>query len=350
VSQAVHASQYTPAAGSSVASGSGASGSGADAPADDAPAAEFARIEPQPESFSFSEVASDAGKTFECQIDWLPAFRPGATCRFDTVPGRSDGLTFQLPDAAATAVRVRTLVDASAVPGSSFTVHSLLMQGAAPAVDPPVRQPVPSHILPPKPVAEVETTLAAQGWRLGSAAPNGDCAPLSILAGHELSAQEAALPSAATTERVLHVRTSAVNLIAGTATLGGIPSATVRDQEGLPKASGAAQRFFKSWKKAGHWRSTKGGASSGFLLGCAVHVQRQVAVLALNDAGNFEDPARVYGMRNGIELRRTPGRGGDPETIPCYFPVEITILLEQLRSNPSAISLLKYNGTNHFDP
>eukprot|EP00966_Prymnesium_polylepis_P189338 4386572-Prymnesium_polylepis.1 len=55
-------------------------------------------------------------------------------------------------------------------------------------------------------------------------------------------------------------------------------------------------------------------------------------------------------MRNGIELRRTPGRGGDPETIPCYFPVEITTLLEQLRSNPSAFSLVRYNGTNHFDP
>ena len=76
-----------------------------------------------------------------------------------------------------------------------------------------------------------------------------------------------------------------------------------------------------------HWRG-KGNASSAFLLGCAVHTGRQVAVLALHDAGSFEDPARVYGQRVGTELRRTPARGlEDPETIPTYSLVPSPALL-----------------------
>eukprot|EP00966_Prymnesium_polylepis_P250537 5793565-Prymnesium_polylepis.1 len=217
--------------------GSSAEASGADAPAE-APAATFVRIEPQPESFTFTEVPSDSGKTFEFEIDWLPAFHPNATCRFETVAGRADGLTFQLPDAVATAVRVQTLVDASAVPGSSFTVHSLLMQGAAPPVDPPVRQPVPSHILPPKDVSDTEGRLSALGWRLSAAKPNGDCAPLSICAGHEITPAQAANPSPATTEAMRVLRNEAVQLVAGTdAIAAGIPASVFREAEGLPKAT-----------------------------------------------------------------------------------------------------------------
>ena len=198
--------------------GSSAEASGADASAE-APAAAFVRIEPQPENFTFTQVPTDVqGKTFEVEIDWLPAFQPNAACRFDTVPGRADGLTFQLPDAVATAVRVQTLVDASAVPGSSFVVRSLLMQGAAPAqqVPPSPRQPVQSRILPPADVSETEGRLSALGWRLSAAKPNGDCAPLSICAGHEITPAQAANPSPATTEAMRVLRNEAVQLVAGT--------------------------------------------------------------------------------------------------------------------------------------
>ena len=325
---------------------SSAEASGADPP----PAAAFVRIEPQPESFTFTQVPTDVqGKTFEVEINWLPAFHPSAACRFDTVPGRVDGLTFQLPDAVATAVRVQTLVDASAVPGSSFTVHSLLMQGAAPPVDPPVRQPVPSHILPPKDVSETEARLSALGWRLAAAKPNGDCAPLSISAGHEITPAQAANPSPATTEAIRVLRNEAVQLVAGTDAIAGIPASVFREAEGLPKATGAAQRACTAWRKSFHWRG-KGNASAAFLFGCAVRRQRNVAVLALNEEGAYVNPARVYGLRDGAELRRTPANGGSPETIPSWTGVPIDTLLESLRSHADAYSLLKYNGSNHFDP
>ena len=309
------------------------------------------RIEPQPESYTFTEVPSDSGKTFEVEIDWLPAFQPSANCRIDTVPGRSDGLIFQLPDAVATAVRVRTVVDASAVPGSSFVVHSLLMQGApAQPVVPPERQPVPSRILPSKDVSETEGRLSGLGWRLGSAKQNGDCAPLSICAGHEITPSQAANPSSATTEAVRVLRNDAVGIVAGTQAIAtGIPASVFREGEDLPNSTCAAQREFTAWRKSFHWRG-KGRASAAFLFGCAARVQRQVAVLALNEDGVYENPARVYGLRDGAQLRRTPAKGGNPEIIPSWTGVPIDTLLESIRSHPEAYSMLKYNGSSHFDP
>jgi hypothetical protein len=336
---------------SSSGGGSSAEASGADPPAE-APAIEFVRIEPQPESFTFTEVPSDAGKTFEVDIGWLQPFYPGATCRFDTIPGRADGLTFQLPDAVATAVRIRAVVDASAVSGTSFTVHSLFMQRApAQSVDPPERQPVPSRILPPKDVSETEGKLSALGWRLGSAPQNGDCAPLSISAGCEITPAQAANPSVATTEAIRILRNDAVQIVAGTGDIAaGIPASVFREGEGLSRATGIAQRAFKAWRKSFHWRG-KGSASAAFLFGCSVRVHRQVAVLAISEDGAaYQNPARVYGLRDGAQLRRTPAKGGSPETIQSWMGVPIDTLLESLRSHPEAYSLVKYNGSSHFDP
>ena len=207
-----------------------------------------------------------------------------------------------------------------------------------------------SHIKDPKPVSEVEARLAAQGWRLGSAQARGDCAPLSICASHEIMAQEAAVPSAATTETIQCVRKHAVNIVAGTDDIGGIPAAVVRENEGLPKPAGQAMRYMKNWKKSYHWRG-KGNASAAFLLGCGIHTGRQVAVLSLHDAGSFEDPARVYAQRSGSELRRTREKVGAPETIPAFFLVPIDTLLEQWRTHPDSFSLMRFNSANsHFDP
>ena len=108
-----------------------------------------------------------------------------------------------------------------------------------------------------------------------------------------------------------------------------------REAEGLPKATGAAQRAFTAWRKSFHWRG-KVNASAAFLFGCAVRRQRQVAVLALNEEGTYVNPARVYGLRDGAELRRTPAKGGSPETIPSWTGVPIENLLESLRSHPEA--------------
>eukprot|EP00966_Prymnesium_polylepis_P302724 6993760-Prymnesium_polylepis.1 len=195
------------------------------------------------------------------------------------------------------------------------------------------------------PVDEVEQRLAAQGWRLGTAQGKGDCAPLSICCSAGLiTPQQCAVPSAETIATILGVRQHAVNIVCGTNDIGGVPAAVVREYESLPRPSGAAMRFMKSWKKSYHWRG-KGNASAMFLLGCALHTGKQVAVLQLTDAGSFEDPARVYGQRLGSELRRTRARSGVQETVQACFLVPVETLIEQLRASPGSFALVRYNGT-----
>ena len=348
------AKQFTPAgsaAAGSAADEAAAAGSAADeAPADEAPPSAFVRVPNQPDSFVFrasdKSIPPPGKRVFTLDLPWLEGMATGGRVRFDVVPGLVDGCEWTLTEDPA---RLTCAVDAQAVQTPSFTVSHLLAAPPEEASEAPPSQPVPSHIRPPKPIADVEQRLAAQGWRLGSAQGRGDCAPLSICASHEITAQEAAVPSAATTKAILRVREQAVNLIAGSADIGGVPAAVVREREDLPKPTGQAMRFMKSWKKSYHWRG-KGHASSAFLLGCALHTGRQVAVLALSDAGSFEDPARIYGQRSGSELRLTRATSGLPQTVPVYFLVPIDTLLEQLRANPGSFSLVRYNGTNHFDP
>ena len=82
----------------------------------------------------------------------------------------------------------------------------------------------------------------------------------------------------------------------------------------------------------------------------AVHVKRQVAVLEVNHLGTaFNDPARVYGMLEDGALRRTAAKPGAAETVPLHFPLPIDDLYTKLQAAPQTFSLLKYNGTNHFD-
>ena len=82
-----------------------------------------------------------------------------------------------------------------------------------------------------------------------------------------------------------------------------------------------------------------------FLLGCALHTGKQVAVLQLTDAGSFQDPCHVYGQRLGSELRRTRARSGVQETVQACFLVPIATLIEQLRASPGSFALVRYNGT-----
>ena len=293
---------------------------------------EFDRVDGQPATYVFREVDGPS-KTFQVDIPWLPSFKPGRTLRFDTVPGLSDGLTFALPEQRVPAVRVSVQVDAAAVPGSSFSVHSLLMAK---------REPKASQFKPSLPLDAVLAKVRPLGYSLGRAAAQGDCYPLSVMAGHEITAEEAAAPSRATTAAVLVVRRAAVGLIVGDDAIGGVPSATVRENEGLPRTHGAAERTLKNWRKSKHWRG-QGNASAAFMLGVALHVQRQVVVLELDAEGNVVDPGRVYAQVDGGAMRRSA------ETIPSFCPVALNEIFEMLRS-PARVSLILYDGTCHFDP
>ena len=82
----------------------------------------------------------------------------------------------------------------------------------------------------------------------------------------------------------------------------------MREMEGLPRTSGAAQRCLKNWTKSLHWRG-QGNASAVFMLGVALHVKREVIVLELNEEGAVVDSARIYGLRDGDHLTIVYGHG-----------------------------------------
>ena len=320
-----------------------------EATADEALPSAFVRVPNQPDSFTFrasdKSVPPPGKRVFTLDLAWFEGMSAGGRVRFDVVPGFTGGCEWPLTDNPE---RLTCAVDAEAVKTSTFTVSNLLASPvelrSSETIELP-RQHVQSQMLMPKPVDEVEQRLAAQGWRLGTSQGRGDCAPLSIVCSADrITSQECAVPSAETTAMILRMREHAVNIVCGTDDIGGVSAAVVREYESLPRPSGAATRFMKSWKKRNHWRG-KGNASAMFLLGCALHTEKQVAVLALTDAGSFADPARVYGQRIGSELRRTRARVGTQETIQAYFLVPITTLLEQLRANPSSFCLVRYNGT-----
>ena len=52
------------------------------------------------------------------------------------------------------------------------------------------------------------------------------------------------------TEAIRIMRNHAVSLISGTNSIGGIAAETVRSEENLPRTTGVAARYFKSWRKS----------------------------------------------------------------------------------------------------
>ena len=46
------------------------------------------------------------------------------------------------------------------------------------------------------------------------------------------------------------MRNHAVSVISGTNPIGGISAETVRSEENLPRTTGVAARYFKSWRKS----------------------------------------------------------------------------------------------------
>ena len=86
-------------------------------------------------------------------------------------------------------------------------------------------------MLPPIPQAEVNAQLADAGFTKSKAKGNGDCYPLSAMAGFEISATTARQPRAGTTASVLEVREGAIGILAGDAAVDGIAAAVFRDGE-----------------------------------------------------------------------------------------------------------------------
>jgi len=65
----------------------------------------------------------------------------------------------------------------------------------------------------------------------------------------------------------------------------------------------------------------------------------------------YLDPVRIYGARSADgTLIHSEAKPGSPETIPTFKLMPIATLIEKLRDNPVAYSVVEYNGSNHFQP
>eukprot|EP00966_Prymnesium_polylepis_P040165 931835-Prymnesium_polylepis.1 len=152
---------------------------------------------------------------------------------------------------------------------------------APPPLAPPPVANVQSYMLPPVPVNQLMGSLADAGFTRSTARGNGDCYLLSAMAGFEISATAAKVPTAATTAAVREARQAAVGLIGGDEPIDGIDAAVFRLGELLPEDGAAARAAMSSWRASGFWSSQgeDGNKSASFYLGVALHLGRPVAVI-----------------------------------------------------------------------
>ena len=215
----------------------------------------------------------------------------------------------------------------------------------------PQRPPVESRMLPPVPTAEFATQLEDVGFARGSARGNGDCYPLSAMAGFEISASAARTPTPQTTAVVRQPRRDAANLLTNDTPIDGIQANVVREAEMIPSAAVEAAAALAPWRSTGFWHAGDGANKSAFfMMGVAVQLGRPVIVIEKN-LRSFLDPARIYGARNADgSLVHSAAKPNAPETIPSFETVSLAEMMRLLRASPTRFSLVEYNGSNHFTP
>ena len=192
--------------------------------------------------------------------------------------------------------------------------------------------------------------LADVGFSKSKALGNGDCYPLSVMAGFEISASAARNPKAATTALVRKLRDNAISILTGDEAIDGITATTFRAGEKLPEDGDAAHEVMAAWLEPGFWNSGDGNKFGSFMLAIALHLGRPIAVLEKSGKA-FLNPAKVYGARAADgSLLHSVAKPGAPETVPTFKLMPIAELVEQLRVSPLACSVLEFNGSNHFDP
>ena len=206
---------------------------------------------------------------------------------------------------------------------------------------------VQSQVQPPIPDALAQ--LGAFGWRVGKAERKGDCSVLSIMAGHEIKDEVLVLnPSPDTLKLVQKARSAAVSIIVGTNPIGGINAKTFREQEGLCPTPQAAAKEMKAWRSNRHWYSDDNPhESAAFLFGVSAHLGRPTIVLEQGNGGIL-DLCRVYAARSEDgSLRNSKSK---PVSVSSWFPIKFADVLTTLKKQPSAYSVLLYDGEEHFDP
>ena len=378
----------------------GGGGSGGGAPINAIPVEaldDWVLLPHQPKGYTFKAAqeqdASALYRLFEHRLKWQDAFSPGLSLHFSTFAGRSNGFTFTLPaDADADAiVTIRARIDRAATRATMFRATGLARRRSAEAqaevaataakmavaVAPPAAPMLlASNGDPPggattvveapavqagPPVAPGESGVHAQLARLGfsleTAEGAGDCYVLSVLAGHEISAAQAANPNAATRQLVTQWRNAAVNLLVGSDPIDGIAASVVRVDERLPAEAAAASLALNQWRVPGHWQVpvNKRNEPPAFMFAVAAKLSRPVVSLELlpaNETGarNYGKDALVYADR-GFDGLLSRSQGATGETIQSYTTMPLTEVLAMIAISPRAYSVVRLDrDAQHFEP
>lgn len=207
-----------------------------------------------------------------------------------------------------------------------------------------------SVMLPPISQAELEAMLADVSFSRSTAKRNGNCLPLSAMAGFEISAKDAQQPSTDAAKKVREARSGAVGILTNNDAVDGIDAAVFRTGEKLPANASAARKAMKSWRKDRFWKSGNGNKFASFTLGVALHLERPIAVVERSGTSVL-NPVRVYGARDASgALIHSIAKPNAPETVPTYKLKPLADLVEQLRAEPKSCSVIEFDGINHFDP
>lgn len=203
-----------------------------------------------------------------------------------------------------------------------------------------------SMVKPPVPVTKAHAELRELGFTMHDAARNGDCFPLSAMAGFEIpDLANVAAPTVHTIETVTKARIAAVDLVTGDSPIGGIDAAVVRENEDLTDTS-----ILDAWKTHGHWRSHAGG-STAFMFAVAHNLKRPVIVME-REGDAILDPCYIYAKRGGNgALLTSPPHGGVPKTVPFVKQMAFADVLTALTERPKGYSLVEYDrGASHHSP
>ena len=185
---------------------------------------------------------------------------------------------------------------------------------------PPQQPPQPSQ--PPQPptrrrpasvhgpaVDQGHALLAAHRLRPWTTAGNGNCFFLAYGAGYELSAAEVAAEATQETHNfVLQKRGDAIALLSGTADIGGVAAADVREANGLPRDAAEAATALAWLEPSGAWANGPGSHFAA-VMGATALRGREVLTFEWCGADALRSPARLYGERgaDGHAVLNTAG-------------------------------------------
>ena len=161
-------------------------------------------------------------------------FNQGDKCGFPKQPPLDAAFGFLVPEQKDVPhFLVQFSLDKTAPSSFALTGLNVITPVNSTLPPAPKRPAVVSQNLPPKLRADVHASFASIGFTPGTALGNGDCFPLSSMAGFEITPSEAANPSASTTEIIRLARVEAIDTLCGHGKIGGIEAKTVRREESI---------------------------------------------------------------------------------------------------------------------